>query len=118
MPRFEIYSEKYLVGWSELELGDAPMAIAFGKFTPAPGYSKIRTSVVAAGGIAQAELHLSVRTPDGDIIECLDVIIADYSADLGSEGLEVTVLGIVTPSYEQLFPHHVAAYERQFPSGS
>lgn len=42
------------------------------------------------------------------------VHIADCSAELGDEGLEVSVLGVPYPNYEELFPHHVAAYEQQF----
>jgi hypothetical protein len=116
--RFEIYSNELLVGWSELELGDAPMGVAFGKFVPAPGYSEIQPSVVAAEGMAREDLYLSARIPNGVSLECVAVCITDYSANLGESGLEVSVLGISDPPYDQLFPHHVAAYERQFPSGS
>ena len=115
--RFEIYSKELLVGWSELELGDPLMGVALGKFIPALGYSQIQ-SLVAAEGMAREDLNLSARIPNGSSLQCLTVSITDYSADLGASGLEVSVFGICNPPYEQLFPHHVAAYERQFPGGS
>jgi hypothetical protein len=52
----------------------------------------------------------------GETLEAVGgVYIADYSADAGEDGLEVSVLGISHLVYEHLFPHHVAAYECQFP---
>lgn len=118
MPRFEIYSASSLVGWSELELGDAPMGVAFGRFLPAPGYAAIQSVVVAAaGGPLLEDLRLSIREASGDVLQASGgVQIADCSAELGPEGLEVSILGISYPSYELLFPEHIAAYERRFPS--
>ena len=40
--------------------------------------------------------------------------MADHSAKLGPDGIEVTVLGIGYPLYAELFPQHVNAYEKQF----
>jgi hypothetical protein len=117
-PRFDIYSKELLIGWSELELGDAPMGVAFGRFIPTPNYDDIRPLVIASGGMTQEGLHLSARLPNDTPLKCVAVCITDYSADLGASGLEVSVLGISDPPYDQLFPHHVSAYERQFPSGS
>lgn len=117
MPQFGIYSKELLVGWSALELGDAPMGVAFGRFVPAPSYRLIQAQVIAAQGPASQGLQLSVRTPGGVPLDCIGVCITDYSAELGASGLEVSVVGISDPPYAELFPHHVAAYERQFPSG-
>ncbi|WP_369977279.1 hypothetical protein [Xanthomonas bundabergensis] len=118
VPRFDIYSRELLVGWSELELGDAPMGVAFGKFIPTPAYRLIQSHVVAAQAPASEGLHLSARAPSGVPLACIAVCISDCSAELGASGLEVSVLGISDPPYAQLLPHHVAAYERQFPSGN
>jgi len=103
-----------LVGSSELELGDAPMGVAFGSFFPAPGYAAIQSIVVAAaGGPLPDGLQLSVRDSNGEVLEASGgVHIADCSAELGPEGLEVSILGVPYPAYESLFPQHVAAYER------
>lgn len=116
MHRFEIYSVSSLIGWSELELGDAPMGVAFGRFLPAPGYVAIQAAVVAAQGRPlPEELLLSIRDSNGAILEsCGGVHIVDHSSELGPEGLEVSILGVPYPSYEVVFPEHVSAYEQQF----
>lgn len=117
MPRFEVYSGALLVGWSELELGDAPMGVAFGRFLPAPGYVAIQSVVMAAAsGPLPENLQLSIRDSGGTTLDAsAGVHISDCSVELGPEGLEVSILGVPYPSYETLFPEHVATYERQFP---
>ena len=116
MPRFEIYSRGTLVGWSELELGDPSMGVAFGRFLPGPAYSSIQSAVAAAdGGSLPESLQLSIRENGGPFLQASGgVHLVDYSAEVGAEGLEVSVLGVAHPSYELIFPEHVAAYERQF----
>jgi hypothetical protein len=116
MTRFYIYSGECLIGWSELELGDPPMGVAFGKFIPAPTYTTVQSQVVSLTGKDQGSLHLSARLSSSKALEAVGVCIADYSAEAGEDGLEVSVLGISYPTYEDLFPHQVAAYERQFPA--
>lgn len=117
MTRFHIYSGEQVIGWSELELGDPPMGVAFGKFIPAPAYASIQARVVSLTGKDQAGLVLSARLASGEPLEAVGgVCIADYSGEAGEDGLEVSVLGISHPAYEHLFPNHVAAYERQFPA--
>lgn len=115
MPRFEVYSDSSLVGWSELELGDAPMGVAFGRFLPAPAYAAIQSVVVAAAtGPLPEELRLSIREANGSVLQASGgVHIADCSPELGADGMEVSILGVSSPSYEEVFPEHVAAYERQ-----
>lgn len=118
MARFEVHSGTLLVGWSELELGDPPMGVAFGRFLPAPGYRTIQPIVAAAcGGPLPQELQLSIRECNGTVLEPTGgVHLVDYATEVGDDGLEVSVLGISYPSYESLFPEHVAAYDRQFPN--
>ena len=116
-PRFQVFSASLLVGWSELELGDPPMGVAFGRFLPASDYAAIRPAVVAAlGGPLADELQLTIRDRDGATLEAVGgVHLVDHSAELGSDGLEVSILGIPFQSYEVLFPHHIAMYAQQFP---
>lgn len=117
MPRFEIFSDGVLIGWSELELGDAPMGVAFGRFLPAPSYESVRQVIVsAAGGPLPGNIRLSVREHDGQLFHASGgVHLVDFSAEAGAGGFEVSVLGVSYPRYESLFPKHVAAYKRQFP---
>jgi hypothetical protein len=118
MVAFTVSSHSTLVGTSELESGDAPMGIAFGRFLPLEGYAAIRSRCSSTCGAQQAPdlsgLNLSVRTAAGSVVECVAVTIIDCSTELGPEGIELSVLGIPYPLYGQLFPRHVAAYENQF----
>jgi hypothetical protein len=61
-----------------------------------------------------------VKTPAGGLLPCVGVAIQDCSND-AEEGeladVEVTVLGIPYPLYGELFPEHVAGYEKQFTRG-
>jgi hypothetical protein len=117
MSLFEVFAGGILVGYSELESGDPPMGVAAGKLSPSPAYRTIQPSVVAAREGSQADLALAVRTADGQELPGQGgVQILDYSAELGAEGIQVHVLGIGYPLYEELFPQHVAAYRSQFSS--
>ena len=116
MHRFAVYSEGTLVGHSALEGGDPPMGVAIGRFSPLPTYGQIQSRVVAAFDSAQEHLNLTVvDTQSGLTVPAeAGVQILDASADLGPDGLEVHVLGIAYPLYEQLFPGRYAAYEASF----
>ena len=123
MPRFEVYSGGTLVGHSELESGDSPMGVAFGKFLPLPAYDLIRAFTIAhveqRECASQTHLQLIVRDHEGrELNSCEGVKIFDYSAELGSDGLavgpdfiEIYVIVIDRPLYEEVFPQHVAAYK-------
>jgi hypothetical protein len=105
MSEFRIYSRATLVGTSNLEHGDPPMGVAFGRFVPAAGYDLIQAEC-AANHEDQTHLLLSVAAPSGETIQCAGVAILDCAGDI-----EVNVLGISYPLYAELFPQHVAQYE-------
>lgn len=70
MPRFEAFSNGQHIGWSDLELGDPPMGVAFGVFVPAPGYSIIQEQVRAFAqlirdNIEGASCHLDWTLSNG-----------------------------------------------------
>lgn len=115
-PRFEVFAGSVLIGYSELETGDAPMGVATGRFLPLPSYKAVQPAVIACRDGSQAHLFLGVHTSEGDELPAQGgVQITDCSTELGAEGMEVRVSGIGFPLYETLFPAHVAAYEAQFP---
>jgi hypothetical protein len=92
------------------------MGVAEGKFLPSPAYARIQPAVLAARESSQAQLSLTVRLIGGQVLPAQGgVHILDYSDELGADGLEVSVLGIGYPLYEELFPEHVAAYRAQLP---
>ena len=89
------------------------MGVAFGRFIPADGYQTIRKQCIESHA-DQTALKLIVKTPNKEVIICAGVSILDYSDQMGEELIQLNVLGISDPSYEQLFPEHVARYEQQF----
>jgi hypothetical protein len=115
MPRFEVFSNTTLIGYSELEGGDPPMGVAMGRFLPLPAYEAIPPMVVSARNGLQTHLAFTVRAADGHPIPAQGgVQINDYSVELGPEGIEVEVLGIGYPVYEELFPGRHAEYAAGF----
>ena len=116
MLRFEVFASSTLIGHSELEKGDPPMGVAMGRFLPAPAYASLQAAVVRAAEDNQSHFQFSVRLVGGEELPAEGgVQILDFSASLGAAGLEIHVLGIGYPLYEQLFPSHVTSYEAQFP---
>jgi hypothetical protein len=101
--RYEVFAGDVMIGWSELERGDPPMGVALGVFHPSEAYQ----------GVAVGTLRL--RPEGGAFFEPVaGVHIEDYSADLGADGIEVSVLGIDADTYKQYFPMHLKVYEEQF----
>ncbi|WP_417707805.1 hypothetical protein [Rheinheimera aquimaris] len=113
LAQFTVYSNGTVVGYSELENGDAPMGVTFGAFKPSDEYNIIRHECLT-NHLNQSALKLSVRTNAGLVIPCAGVSILDYSAEAGSELIELNVLGIPHKIYSELFPEHVASYNQQF----
>lgn len=111
---FEIFSNGQHIGWSDLELGDPPMGVAFGVFVPSPDYSSVQEQIRAFTRLDQRRFNFVVRIAGGEEIRAAGVSIADNSADCGPDEIELTVLGIEYPDYGEIFPEHVAAYRRQF----
>ena len=113
MELFQIYSGSTLVGWSALENGDPPMGVVSGEFKPADGYAVIQAEC-RSNRDDQTSLGLSVRTAAGITIPCAGICIADYSLELGNGCIEVGVLGVPHPLYQELFPDHAQMYARRF----
>jgi hypothetical protein len=116
MHRYAVFSAGKLVGHSALEGGDPPMGVAIGRFFPQPEYERVKAAVVAAFDSSQDHLHLSiVDTESGSPLPAEGGIqVLDASDDIGPEAMQVHVLGIAYPLYEQLFPGRHAAYVAGF----
>jgi hypothetical protein len=116
MHRFEVLANSELIGNTEFEWGDPPMGVAFGMFLPQAAYERVQAAIVEAEGRNLKNVRLAARVAaTGQEIECqAGIHIADHSAELGPDGIEVTALGIGYPLYAELFPQHVETYEKQF----
>jgi hypothetical protein len=102
--KFEVVHGDAVIGWTELENGDPPMGVAFGRMYPTAVYSLVRDAV-----------PLRVRPEGGTFFQPAGgVHLEDQSAELGPEAIEVSVLGLDSTTYERHFSAHVRAYEEQF----
>jgi hypothetical protein len=115
--RFTVKLGGQVVGSSELEHGDAPMGVAFGKFIPTAAYDAIRPyCLTKKAGDPEGVAGLTVEMEVGELIECSGgVHILDFSEELGEAHIEVHVNGIPYPQYGEIFPCHVEAYNKLFP---
>lgn len=109
--RFEVKLGSEIIGYSELEGGDPPMGVAFGRFVATPAYISIQPYCIKHRDYWVAIPELSVCIPGGVLIECSGGIqIIDFSPELSEAGIEVHVNGITNPPYHELFPHQEEAY--------
>ena len=107
--RFSVEYAEVLIGWSDLESADPPMGVAFGRFFPAPEYARLRAEIAAASERSDL-VPLTIRESGGAVLQSTGgVHITDYGDD---DSIEIVILGVSNPSYDELFPDHVAAYER------
>lgn len=109
---FAIISGGRILGYSELEQGDPPMGVAFGRFIPAEGFGVFVQTVppdATGGDRVQIWNNLEARSANGAVLQCAGVGIR-YDLD-GEFACEVEVLGIGSPLYEEMFPHLVEAYD-------
>src|ERR1700730_9314100 len=112
---FEVKLGSELVGSTELEGGDAPMGVAFGRLLPTPLYASIQPYCIKHRDRWVAIPGLTVEAAGGVPIECSGgVQIIDMSPELGEQGIHIHLNGVTNPPYAQLFPHHVEAYRKQF----
>ena len=115
MARYEIKLGNEVVGFSELEGGDAGMGVAFGKLTPTPAYASIQPHCIEHRDHWINISGLKAETPSGVPIDCSGGIqIIDLSPELGDAGIQVHLNGVTDPPYRELFPNHVDAYKKQF----
>jgi len=88
--RFEVKLGNEVVGFSELEGGDAPMGVALGRLTPTPAYASIQPYCIEHRDHWVNISGLTVETPSGVPIECSGGIqIIDFSPELGDAGIEI-----------------------------
>lgn len=113
---FFVFYEGTFLGHSRLEFGDAPMAVAHGTFIPSDTFLNFRMNNPPTEGqdISIWE-GFTVIMENGVVLECkAGVSIINYGSVDNPFEMELSCLGVTTPSYTDLFPHHVVAYEASF----
>lgn len=104
--KVDILYEGRVIGHSDLEPVDPPMAVAGGRFVPAPEYAPRIHAVVIDGddNVPGAHAALSARSDEYGTLVCVGICIEDYEETL--EEIIVTVVGIAYPEYETAFASH------------
>lgn len=91
------------------------MGVAFGRFVATPAYTSIQPYCIQHRDHPVSIPAVTVEGPGGAPIECSGgVQIIDFSPELGEAGIQIYLLGVTNPPYDELFPHHVEAYKKQF----
>jgi hypothetical protein len=111
MYRFELHSGADLIGWSNLEGGDPPMGVAFGRFVPSSAFDAMRPTATDNLG-NQVYRDVAVHSADGELPNEGGVVIVDGTKRFGRDAREVMIQGIPYPLYEILFPLHVEEYRK------
>lgn len=84
------------------------MGCAYGKFIPTPAYRAIQQHCIRHCEEWEPIPGLTVEDERGVVFECSGGFqIVDYSAELGSEQIELHLMGITTPPYSELFPENL-----------
>lgn len=122
---YKIFLNDKEIGTTNLESGDPPMGVAFGKIKFGPGltpYSFLKEYCKEKNidlMIDDAE-SLAIQTKNIDSMKILKLNGQVIEGQGGSyiEGMEndysVTILGIAYPFYGEEFPEHVVRYQNQF----
>ena len=110
MPRFQLYADDELMGWSALENGDASMGCLVGVFYPGENYARIRDIAREFSQAPEfskiAPLNLNVRPENGAAFEPVGgVTIVDFAAELEDESArELNVFGLPRADFLRHFP--------------
>jgi hypothetical protein len=112
--RFEVKLGNDIIGFTELEAGDAPMGVACGRFVPTPAYASIQSYCKEHRESWAPIPELSIAVTGSSLpIECSGTItVEDCSVELGE--IEISIHGVPYPLYAELFPNHVESYKKAF----
>ena len=121
-PRFVLYAGEQIVGWSALEIADAPMGCVAGVFFPNENYAAIEAIARANSSAQERErraakeeltaLNLSVKAPDGDAFEPVGgVDLFDAAAELEDPtARQLSVIGLPTEVFQIHFREAFQSY--------
>ena len=122
--KYHIYLEQQYLGYSLLEHADAPMGVVMGHIVfvdIAAPYPLLRDYCVDHGiELNEDEPELALLMTQSiaalRVIDDHGVVIKGDGATIAGmqeEGYQIEIFGIPYPFYEQVFPHHCAAYLTQ-----
>lgn len=108
----EIFSSGALIGRSELDRLDPPMGVAIGDFIATDAYDKnLHANSIEGDYIEDRGKALNIQSKEYGLVECVGISIHDVSEGLGE--IEISLLGIQSPTYDDVFaqyPHYREYY--------
>lgn len=122
--QYKVLLNGHEIGYTELEYGDPPMGVVFGKLVlpnVASDYDFVRNYCLEKGmelvnddiddGIISTGVipNLEILLPSGEAIPSQGAFIFG-----GLNELEINIWYIPYPFYEEAFPHHVKRYNEMF----
>jgi hypothetical protein len=121
--RFNLFANDELIGSSKLEKDDESMGVRSGRFYPNENYHKLQPLFRQYSTITNCDLveydrrraeielfrrsiealRLRIETKEGMKVGVRHVELTDYSAELGDEGYELTIVVDDRRTYEEFF---------------
>jgi len=101
---YTVFFGATLIGHSDLEMHDAAMGVAIGKFLPAPEYDALRSTCIAAwADRSQERRGLRVETSDGETLPAQGGVMLLDAEGMPLSEVEIEVAGIPSPFHERVF---------------
>jgi hypothetical protein len=126
--QYQVVLDNTKIGVTELEKADAPMGVVFGKLTfddLTYGYDFLKNHCmennVETTDYPEDKLISTRNIPKIRVIDSWGTEIRGLACSISgmdSDQFEITIEGVPYPFYEEEFPHHVRAYNKQFNRGN
>jgi hypothetical protein len=101
---YSVFFGSVLIGHSDLEMHDASMGVAIGKFRPTPEYAAVRGDCIAAfADRSQEHKGLRVETSDGEVLPAEGGLMLLDAEGVPMSEVEIEVAGIPSPFHEKVF---------------
>ena len=111
-----------ILGWSRFEHGDPPMGFVYGLFEPEGTAHQMHKTLSSKDDVVLAKQEgltsyviqgddFRIISPDDTVLDIVTCLVVDLYPLL--DEIHATV-GITPGSYEEHFPHHIAAYDQRF----
>lgn len=126
--QYQVILDNKRIGITELEKGDAPMGVVFGKLM----FDDVTYGYLFLKNYCTENNIGTTDYPEDKLISTRDIPklrVLDFSgteirglacsiSGMDSDEFEITIEGVPYPFYEKEFPHHVRAYNEQFNDGN
>lgn len=104
MALYSVFFGSALIGYSDLEMRDASMGVAMGRFRPTAEYAAHRNACIAAWvDRSQERQGLRVETPNGEVLPAQGGVMLLDAVGMPLSEVQIEVAGIPSPFHERVF---------------